>query len=83
MPIAFVAAAVSTGVGIRDQDTLLSAEAQFIDGESKKAIAQVVRKGTGEPLENDAQAMKAGEVKSVIDGWASDMYQAYVQFTLK
>lgn len=80
IPVAFVAAAVSTGVGIRDQDTFLSTEAQFIDGESKKVIAQVVRKGTGERLENDSQVMKADDVKSVIDGWASDMHQSYVQF---
>ena len=80
IPVALVAAAVSTGAGIRDQDTTLGTEAQFIDGDSGKVIAEVVRKGTGKPLENDTQVMKADDVKGVMDGWASDMHQSYVRF---
>ncbi|AZF37578.1 putative lipoprotein [Pseudomonas sp. R4-39-08] len=79
IPVAFVAAAVSTGTGIRDQETTLGTEAQFLDGASGKVIAQVVRKGTGEPLANDTQVMKAGDVKSVIDGWASDLHQSFLK----
>lgn len=79
IPVALVAAAVSTGTGIRDQETTLGTEAQFLDGASGKVIAQVVRKGTGEPLSNDSQVMKADDVKSVIDGWASDLHQSYVK----
>jgi len=79
VPVALVAAAVSTGTGIRDQDTVLGTEAQFLDGASGKVIAQVVRKGTGKPLANEAQVMKADDVKSVIDGWASDLHQSYVK----
>ncbi|ROM54428.1 DUF3313 domain-containing protein [Pseudomonas rhodesiae] len=80
IPVALVAAAVSTGTGIRDQETTLGTEAQFLDGASGKVLAQVVRKGTGKPLENDAQVMKADDVKNVIDGWASDLHQSYVKF---
>lgn len=80
VPVALVAAAVSTGTGIRDQETTLGTEAQFLDGATGKVLAQVVRKGTGKPLENDAQVMKADDVKNVIDGWASDLHQSYVKF---
>ncbi|MFC6296759.1 DUF3313 family protein [Pseudomonas sp. CCM 7893] len=79
IPVALVAAAVSTGAGIRDQETTLGTEAQFLDGDSGKVVAQVVRKGTGKPLANDSQVMKADDVKGVIDGWAVDMHQSYVK----
>ncbi|MBD9460083.1 DUF3313 domain-containing protein [Pseudomonas sp. PDM05] len=79
IPVALAVAAVSTGAGIRDQETTLGTEAQFLDGASGKVLAQVVRKGTGKPLANDAQVMKADDVKSVIDGWASDLHQSYVK----
>lgn len=79
IPVALVAAAVSTGAGIRDQETTLGTEAQFLDGASGKVLAEVVRKGTGKPLANDSQVMKADDMKSVIDGWASDLHQSYVK----
>ncbi|MCF5725009.1 DUF3313 domain-containing protein [Pseudomonas syringae] len=79
VPVALVAAAVSTGTGIRDQDTTLGTEAQFLDGATGKVLAQVVRKGTGKPLSNDSQVMRPDDVKSVIDGWASDLHQSYVK----
>ncbi|SAM31438.1 DUF3313 domain-containing protein [Pseudomonas sp. 1 R 17] len=79
VPVALVAAAVSTGTGIRDQETTLGTEAQFLDGASGKVLAQVVRKGTGKPLSNDSQVMRADDVKGVIDGWASDLHQSYVK----
>ncbi|MBJ2177759.1 DUF3313 domain-containing protein [Pseudomonas veronii] len=79
VPVALVAAAVSSGTGIRDQDTLLGTEAQFLDGANGKVVAEVVRKGTGKPLENDSQVMTPNDVKSVIDGWASDLHQSYLK----
>lgn len=83
IPIALVAAAVSTASGIRDQETTLATEAVFLDGGTNKVAAQVVRKGTGKPLENDSQVMKADDVKSVIDGWASDLHQSYLKLKAK
>lgn len=77
IPVALVAAAVTTASGIRDQETQLSTEAVFIDGKDQHVIAQVVRKGTGKPLSNASQVMKADDVKAVIDGWASDMRQSF------
>ncbi|WP_166215803.1 DUF3313 domain-containing protein [Pseudomonas atagonensis] len=79
IPIALVAAAVSTASGIRDQETTLATEAVFMDGATNKVVSQVVRKGTGKPLENDSQVMKADDVKAVIDGWAVDMHQSYLK----
>ena len=77
--LALVAAAVSTGTGIRDQETTLATEAVFLNGSSNAVLAQVVRKGTGKPLENDSQVLQANDVKGVIDGWASDLHQSYLK----
>jgi len=83
IPIALVAAAVTTASGSRDQETTLATEAVFLDGGNNKVVAQVVRKGTGKPLENDSQVMKADDVKAVIDGWAADMHQSYLKMKAK
>lgn len=83
IPIALVAAAVSTATGIRDQETDLATEAVFLDGGNNKVIAQVVRKGTGRPLENDSQVMTANDVKNVVDGWAHDLGQSYIKLKAK
>ncbi len=83
LPITLVAAAVSTASGIRDQETTLGTEAVFLDGGNSKVLAQVVRKGTGKPLESESQVMKASDVKNVIDGWAADMRQAFLQLKAK
>ncbi|MBN3864338.1 DUF3313 domain-containing protein [Pseudomonas frederiksbergensis] len=83
IPIALVAAAVSTATGIRDQETTLGTEAVFLDGTNNAVVAQVVRKGTGKPLSNDSQVMKPDDVKNVIDGWASDLNQAFVKLKSK
>ncbi|WP_409276973.1 DUF3313 domain-containing protein [Pseudomonas defluvii] len=73
IPIALVAAAVSTASGIRDQETEIATEAAFLDGGNNKVLAQVVRKGSGKPLENDKQVLVPDDVKTVLDTWASDM----------
>ncbi|SFB53291.1 Protein of unknown function [Pseudomonas sp. NFIX10] len=83
VPIALVAAAVSTASGIRDQETTLGTEAVFLDGGNNAVVAQVVRKGTGKPLSNESQVMKPDDVKGVIDGWASDLHQSFLQLKAK
>jgi len=83
IPIALVAAAVSTASGIRDQETTLGTEAVFLDGGTHAVVAQVVRKGTGKPLSNESQVMKADDVKGVIDGWASDLHQSFLKLKNK
>ncbi|CDF83555.1 DUF3313 domain-containing protein [Pseudomonas sp. QL9] len=84
IPIALIAAGVSTATGIRDQDTVIATEAAFIDGGNSKVVAEVVRKGTGHPLENSSQALTANDLKGVLDGWAKDMRLSYTKLrTLK
>lgn len=83
IPIALVAAAVSTASGIRDEDTSISTEAAFLDADSGTVIAQVVRKGAGAVLENSSQVMTAKDAKAVVDGWASDMYRSYLSLKTK
>ncbi|SEM45871.1 Protein of unknown function [Pseudomonas sp. ok272] len=63
----------------RDQETDLATEAVFLDGGNHQMLAQVVRKGTGKALENDAPVMTANDVKGVMDGWAQDLGKSYLQ----
>ncbi|CAD5107447.1 DUF3313 domain-containing protein [Zestomonas carbonaria] len=79
IPIALVAAGVSTAAGIRDQDTRIATEANFLDGDTSAVVAQVVRKGTGQPLESSAQTISVQDVKGVLDGWARDMRLSYTR----
>jgi hypothetical protein len=83
IPIALIAAGVSTATGIRDQDTSIATEAQFLDGRTKQVVAQVVRKGAGAELENSEQKMTAKDAKAVLDGWAKDMVRSFQQLKSK
>ena len=77
IPIALVAAAVNTASGGRDQNVEIATEAVFLDGQSQRVLAQVVRKGSGKPLETDKTQLTLGDVKPVLDGWANDMRLSY------
>ncbi|MDD2089830.1 DUF3313 domain-containing protein [Pseudomonas guariconensis] len=77
IPIALVAAGISTATGIRDQDTSVATEAAFIDGSNNQLVAEVVRKGAGAELENASQVMQAKDTRAVLDGWAQDMVKSY------
>lgn len=79
VPIALVAAAVNTAAGGRDQNVEIATEAAFLDGQSKKVLAQVVRKGSGKPLENNKTQLTVDDVKPVLDGWANDMRLSYAK----
>lgn len=76
LPVTLVAAGVSSAIGIRDLDSVIATEAAFLDGGSRAVVAEVVRKGTGLPLENDDQVMTAENLKLVLDGWAQDWRNA-------
>ncbi|MHC8314362.1 DUF3313 domain-containing protein [Pseudomonas sp. LB3P31] len=78
LPVTLVAAGVSTASGIRDLDSEIATEVSFQDGATGAVVAEVVREGTGVPLENDKQVMLPDDVKSVLDGWATDLSQSYV-----
>ncbi|UVL22039.1 DUF3313 domain-containing protein [Pseudomonas donghuensis] len=79
IPIALVAAAVNTAAGGRDQEVDIATEAAFLDGGNNKVIAQVVRKGTGEALENNTSKLALENVKPVLDGWASDLRKSFAK----
>lgn len=83
IPIALVAAGVSAATGIRDQDTSLSTEAQFLDASNNKVVAQVVRKGAGADLDNSDQVMTAKDARAVLDGWAIDIVKSFEQLKTK
>ena len=77
VPIALVAAAVNTAAGGRDQSVEIATEAAFLDADTQKVLAQVVRKGSGTPLENDTTQLTLEAVKPVLDGWATDLRLSY------
>ncbi|MNG65299.1 hypothetical protein D3C76_324130 [compost metagenome] len=77
IPIALLAAGISTATGIRDQDTSIATEAAFLDGGSNQVVAEVVRKGAGTELENSSQVMQAKDARAVLDGWAKDMVASF------
>jgi hypothetical protein len=77
IPLALVAAAVNTATGGRDQNVEISTEAAFLDADSHRVLAQVVRKGSGTPLENDKTQLTLDSVKPVLDGWAKDLRLSY------
>lgn len=83
IPIALLAAGVSTAAGIRDQDTSLSTEAAFVDASDNRLVAQVVRKGTGNTLDNSSQVVVANDAKALLDGWASDMGKTFLSLKHK
>jgi hypothetical protein len=83
IPIALIAAGVSTATGIRDQDTSIATEAAFLSGNDGTVVAQVVRKGAGTELENSDQVMSANDAKAVLDGWARDMLKSFEQLKRK
>lgn len=77
IPIALVAAAVNTAAGGRDQSVEIATEAAFLDAETNKVLAQVVRKGSGTALENEKTQLTLDDVKPVLDGWANDLRLSY------
>lgn len=77
VPIALVAAAVNTAAGGRDQDTSIATEVAFLDADSNQVVAQVVRTGAGEDLENKQSTMTVDDAKAVLDGWASDIHGSF------
>ena len=77
IPIALIAAGISTATGIRDQDTSIATEAAFLDGGNGQVVAEVVRKGAGAELDTSSQVMQAKDARAVLDGWASDMLKSF------
>ena len=73
VPVAAVVGTVSAATGVRDQNTELYIEADFVDAASGLPVAKVVRKVFGKTLENDSQAISANDFKAAIKDVTSDM----------
>ncbi len=65
IPIALIAAGMSTAVGIRDQDTQIATEAMLLDGGDNKVLAKMVRQGTGKALDDSDQPITGDDVKAL------------------
>lgn len=74
-----MAGAVNVAAGGRDQETTLATEVAFLDSDTNKVVAQVVRRGAGENLENDKTMMTAVDAKGLLDGRAKDVNQALIR----
>jgi hypothetical protein len=72
IPIALIFAGASTAAGTRDHNTIVYMEAVMTDSQSGKILGKVVRKGIGQPLENNKSQLTVADTKPVIDGWAKD-----------
>jgi hypothetical protein len=77
VPIAAVVGGVSAVTGIRDENTELYIEAEFIDAKNNQSVGRVVRKVFGTTLENDKQKITAQDFKTAIDKLGSD-FQAFI-----
>jgi hypothetical protein len=77
VPIAAVVGGVSAVTGIRDENTELYIEAEFIDAKNNQSVGRVVRKVFGTTLENDKQKITAQDFKTAIDKMGSD-FQAFI-----
>jgi hypothetical protein len=77
IPIAAVVGGVSAATGIRDENTELYIEAEFIDAKSNQSVGRVVRKVFGTTLENDKQKITSQDFKTAIDKLGSD-FQAFI-----
>jgi hypothetical protein len=72
IPVALVAAAVTSSTGSRDQEVSLYVEFEITDSVSGEILALGVRKGFGSPLENTSESVKLDNLKPVIDQWGKD-----------
>ena len=73
VPVALVIAGTMAATGNRDQDTQLFFEGQLIDAATGKPVFEVVRKGFGKQLDNNAQKVTVEDLKKIVTDMASDI----------
>jgi len=78
VPVAAVVGATQAATGLRDQDTELFIEAEFIDAKNNQTVAKVVRKVFGKQLSNESQKITAQDFKEAIDKLGTD-FQAFIR----
>lgn len=79
IPIGLIIAGTNMAAGGRDQQVLMSTEAAFLDASNSRVVAQVVRQGLGESLENKETKLSVASLKPLIDSWANDLRVSYEQ----
>ncbi|BDH46908.1 hypothetical protein TUM12370_29520 [Salmonella enterica subsp. enterica serovar Choleraesuis] len=72
IPIAMVIAGTQAATGHRTMNTTLFFEGELIDSSTNKVVMKVVRKGQGKDLSNSNKQLTLNDLKSVIDGLATD-----------
>jgi hypothetical protein len=73
IPVALLMAGAMAATGERDQNTELFLEGELIDTSTGKPVLRVVRKGFGNTLSNDKQAITFADLKPVVDDLTTDI----------
>lgn len=73
LPLTLLIAATQNVTGHRTMESAVYMEGEFIDATSQQPVIKVVRKASGEKLNNEKTKLKAADVKNAIDIIASDI----------
>jgi len=83
IPIAAIAAGISSATGTRDRNVEVFLEAELSDINTNEIMARVVKKGISkETLENNKSKVEMAQMIPMLDGWVEDAVN-FVKTTLK
>ncbi|HFF9779623.1 DUF3313 family protein [Serratia marcescens] len=75
LPITLLIAATQSVTGHRTMESAVYMEGEFIDAATNQPVIKVVRKASGENLNNEKAQLKVTDVKNAIDTIANDIRQ--------
>lgn len=73
LPITLLVAATQSVTGHRTMESAVYMEGEFIDASTNQPVIKVVRKASGENLNNEKSQLKVTDVKNAIDTIANDI----------
>ncbi|CAI1077150.1 Protein of uncharacterised function (DUF3313) [Serratia entomophila] len=73
LPITLLVAATQSVTGHRTMESAVYMEGEFIDAATQQPVIKVVRKASGENLNNEKSQLKVADVKNAIDIIATDI----------
>ncbi|CAI0911607.1 Protein of uncharacterised function (DUF3313) [Serratia entomophila] len=73
LPITLLVAATQSVTGHRAMESAVYMEGEFIDAATQQPVIKVVRKASGENLNNEKSQLKVADVKNAIDIIATDI----------
>lgn len=73
LPITLLVAATQSVTGHRTMESAVYMEGEFIDASTNQPVIKVVRKASGENLNNEKSQLKVADVKNAIDTIANDI----------